>query len=1849
MRHKTRETLGRYKVVALVVAGLLCSLVAAGQDSNSSELIIEPAKPTTVDDLRIALPSEGEVTWLKNGGATEHTGATLSSQWTRKGERWSVNAKLGEEEMSAAVTIGNARPTVAKGVLSSKELRTNDAVSCMAVSATDPDRDKLTLQYSWLIDGKAAAQRGDSLAAGAARRGQTVQCGVKASDGSAWSEPVMSDTLTVVNTLPVLGSVSVSPTAPVGNTPIQCGASGASDPDGDPLRLEFTWVISGSGAEDRIVETITGRSVSLPAEKFSREQQVRCSIRVLDDEGASKAQSASVTVVNSAPTLAGAKLSSDAASTTDELRCVARDGKDLDGDALTMEYRWLVNSKSQHEGESLPAENTQKGNGIACEARASDGELFSKWRRSSTLQVANSLPSVAGAILKPKQVRVGDTLECTAGASGDPDGDAVQLRYRWLADGRALSGTSARLTSGFRKGQAISCSVTPFDGTASGETVVSGSSKVLNTAPSLTAVSMSPESPLSNQDLRCRVSGASDGDGDPVSVEWSWFQGEERLENAKDALGADATRRDATYRCSATANDGEEKGESLSASRAVGNVAPAVGKAVVLPKKATTSDKILCEASGFSDADDDALTLEYLWKIDGVKLEETNLSLDSEQTKAGQRISCSVRADDGDLQSPLANSLEISVQNTAPTLASVAIEPAKPTRNSELQCLSGKFADIDGDKVRFQTTWEAAGRTIGSGDTLAPGKVSKGQEVRCVSRPTDGLKVGEPVSATVTIGNTKPTLSKVSISPATPRRGTPLRCQVSGASDPDGDRLKLSYRWKKGADSLDVTTDLLEGTQVVKGVEYRCEARVSDGEAETAYMASEPVTPSNTAPTLGAVSVEPRTPTVVDDLLCTSTDAKDADGDSLKLEYRWKVAGVGVSETGKTLGKGQFKAGDRVSCSARASDGSAESAYSYAGELKISNSAPVLEAVSITPLKPTGTTEIKCIPGESSDLDGHKVQIQTSWEVDGRVIARGDVLAGGRVRKGDRLTCSARPFDGLQLGEAVTASATIGNSPPVLASVTISPVQARNGTELRCKAVGATDPDQEAVTLVYRWWAGERRLEEEGERLDGEAVRKDIPYRCEVKASDGSAETKFMGAAPVTPLNTPPQLTAVSLAPAAPTVTDELSCKDDAPADADGDSVSLVFGWTVDGRAIENTGERLKAGLARRGQRVQCSATPNDGVEDGTKLAAVAVTIRNSLPTIGAVSIEPSVPKTTDSPECVVAGADDADGDKVSYRYSWLVNGAVSTARGAKLSSALIKRGDAIQCMAKGFDGVALGPERLSRAVTVRNSAPTPGRAQISPAVARVGASLKCTASGFSDPDADKLEMEYSWTVDGEPVGNADPSLSERFGKGEQVICAVRAVDDSERSAPASSPAVEILNSLPSISSVTINPKDLFGSDKARVVVVSSDADGDKVSHSFAWTVDGRPAGSDSEVLAPGAFRRDQRLRVTATPTDGAGEGVAMTSAAITVQTAPPTKPGILLSDPAGGLNALQCIVDEVSVDLDADQVSYQFDWFLFDKPYTGPTTQTTHPGDTVPKAEVSAGQRWRCRGTPSDGTVAGEFHEATQLVIAPLLAAGSSHTCLLTSAGSVACWGADTEGQLVAPGRGPYVEIASNGWHTCVLDAVGSADCWGSDKYGQTNAPGDKQFTQLAAGLAHTCGLGADRRIDCWGNPDDGRIDPPKQEIRRLASGGLHSCGITVSDEVVCWGANDVGQAGPPSGTFESLSLGQRHSCGLKPDGAIECWGGSEEDGQTSVAAGAYRLMTSGGWHSCAVKRSGETVCWGLDDHGQASPPSGVEFERLEAGKHHTCGITRDAEVHCWGRDNFGQSSVPPRLSGQN
>lgn len=133
-------------------------------------------------------------------------------------------------------------------------------------------------------------------------------------------------------------------------------------------------------------------------------------------------------------------------------------------------------------------------------------------------------------------------------------------------------------------------------------------------------------------------------------------------------------------------------------------------------------------------------------------------------------------------------------------------------------------------------------------------------------------------------------------------------------------------------------------------------------------------------------------------------------------------------------------------------------------------------------------------------------------------------------------------------------------------------------------------------------------------------------------------------------------------------------------------------------------------------------------------------------------------------------------------------------------------------------------------------------------------------------------------------------------------------------------------------------------------------------------------------------------------------------------------------------------------------------------------------------------------------------------------ISAGGVHTCVVSTSGGLECWGANAQAQLgvgdvlprtnaiVAPmgTLPPMRKVAAGRTHTCALTAAGRVYCWGSNDEGQCGQPASARpvltptavgsastvrAIDLAAGDHFTCLLGADGLPYCWGRNAEGQL----------------------------------------------------------------------------------------------------------------------------------------------------------------
>ncbi|CAG9931999.1 RCC1 domain-containing protein [Candidatus Nitrotoga arctica] len=332
-------------------------------------------------------------------------------------------------------------------------------------------------------------------------------------------------------------------------------------------------------------------------------------------------------------------------------------------------------------------------------------------------------------------------------------------------------------------------------------------------------------------------------------------------------------------------------------------------------------------------------------------------------------------------------------------------------------------------------------------------------------------------------------------------------------------------------------------------------------------------------------------------------------------------------------------------------------------------------------------------------------------------------------------------------------------------------------------------------------------------------------------------------------------------------------------------------------------------------------------------------------------------------------------------------------------------------------------------------------------------------------------------------------------------------------------------------------------------------------------------------------------------------------------------------------------------------------------------------------------------------------------------IAAGYDHTCALTTAGGVKCWGNNESGQLgnnsttnslkpvdVVGLASGVVAIAAGYRHTCALTTAGGVKCWG-ELYEPLHYNGVKHLTPvdmpdltsgavaIVTGGAYTCALTTTGGVKCWGVYSPLLATTPEVYVKDINSGMtaitagfFHTCGLTTAGGVKCWGVNHDGQLGDNSSTEHltpvdvtglpsgaaAITAGWAHTCALTTAGGVKCWGdnfygqlgdnsrtNSLKPVDVSGLASGVAAIAAGDEYTCALTTAGGVKCWGAKlvtiKGGPGSTNYSESFDEkdltpvnvnglssgvaaLAAGRKHACVLTTAGGVKCWGLNDFGQ-----------
>ncbi len=193
-------------------------------------------------------------------------------------------------------------------------------------------------------------------------------------------------------------------------------------------------------------------------------------------------------------------------------------------------------------------------------------------------------------------------------------------------------------------------------------------------------------------------------------------------------------------------------------------------------------------------------------------------------------------------------------------------------------------------------------------------------------------------------------------------------------------------------------------------------------------------------------------------------------------------------------------------------------------------------------------------------------------------------------------------------------------------------------------------------------------------------------------------------------------------------------------------------------------------------------------------------------------------------------------------------------------------------------------------------------------------------ASGHREADASAYR--YRWRVNGAETGDGGPLLPlAAFRPGDVVVVEVVAPDGAGADAALRSDPVAIANTPPAVGRITIVPAEPKASEELRVEAEGADADGDPVSFTYEWQVNGQPVdGVDGPVLEGRFVRSADRIAVIVTPADPFGQGSPRISPLVAVVNRPPE----ITSRPPAAADGGTYTYQLAATDPDGDALTYR-------------------------------------------------------------------------------------------------------------------------------------------------------------------------------------------------------------------------------------------------------------------------------------------------------------------------------------
>ncbi len=423
----------------------------------------------------------------------------------------------------------------------------------------------------------------------------------------------------------------------------------------------------------------------------------------------------------------------------------------------------------------------------------------------------------------------------------------------------------------------------------------------VNNPPSASNVLLTPTNPLTTDPLSLSYS-YSDPDNDIESgSEITWYRDSQALTQGSitgSTVLASLTAKGQEWYAEITPSDGDDFGNMVTSNTVtIENSAPSLTSPEINPISPEENDDLTVTYSA-NDDDQDVLTIEIRWYLDGVLLTEFNddTTIPSIATRQGDEWRVEVMVTDGeDMETRSSQIITIgsAIQpNNPPEITTLEITPILPTTDDNLQLIY-LSQDLDNDQIiDVEIEWLKDGvMTDVTSLNLPSIETHKGQTWTVKLRLSDGKDWSAWHETSVIITNSPPVVDSIILSPNEVFTTDSILVDYTYTDDDGDESDNPAIIWAKNGIQQSALDGLnpLPAEYTTKGDLWTVSVKANDGESLSEVYSMASFTVQNSLPVIQIDEI-PSNLTFANTNLSSLTIEplfSDADDDQIVTSIQW--------------------------------------------------------------------------------------------------------------------------------------------------------------------------------------------------------------------------------------------------------------------------------------------------------------------------------------------------------------------------------------------------------------------------------------------------------------------------------------------------------------------------------------------------------------------------------------------------------------------------------------------------------------------------------------------------------------------------------------------------------------------------------------------------------------------------------------------------------------------------------------------------------------------------------------------------------------------------------------------------